>query len=59
MTGTRKRQHEGDDGDDEDDGAEETDGSDIEDMTASARKGKARQSPAKSTKKGVRNGELH
>ena len=48
----RKRQHEGDDGEDEDDGTEETDGSDIEDMTASAtQKGKARQSPAKSTKK--------
>ena len=47
-----KHQHEGDDGEDEDDGTEETNGSDIEDMMAStARKGKARQSPAKSMKK--------
>ena len=48
----RKRQHEGNDGDNKDEGTGETDGSDIEDMTASARKGKlARQSPAKSSKK--------
>ena len=35
-----------------DDGTEETDGSDIEDMTAAAtQRGKAQQSPAKSSKK--------
>ena len=45
----RKCHHEGDEGDG--DGTEETDGSDIEDMTAPAWKGKARQSPAKSTKR--------
>ena len=45
----RKCHHEGDEGDGE--GNEETDGSDIEDMTAPARKGKAQQSPAKSTKR--------
>ena len=47
----RKRHLEEDDGEEEEEGAEETDGSDIEDMTASARKGKNRQSPAKSTRK--------
>ena len=49
---SRKRQHAGDDAEEEDDGTEETDGLDIEDMTAAAtRRGKARQSPAKSSKK--------
>ena len=49
---THKRTHEGDDGDDEEEGADETEGSDIEDMTIStSRRGKARHSPAKSTKK--------
>ena len=47
-----KRQHEGDNGDGDGEGTEETDGSDIEDMTApSVRKGKSRQSPAKSMKR--------
>ena len=46
-----KRHFEDDDGDEEEEGAEETDGSDIEDMTVPARKGKSRQSPAKSSKK--------
>ena len=49
---TRKHTHEGDDKDDNDEGADETEGSDIEDMTVpTSRRGKARQSPAKSTKK--------
>ena len=48
----RKRHLKGDDGDDDDEeGTEETDGSDIEDMTVPIRKGKGRQSPAKSSKK--------
>ena len=48
----RKRHIEEDDGDDDEgEGTEETDGSDIEDMTVPARKGKGRQSPAKSSKK--------
>ena len=48
----RHKHHlEEDDGEEEEEGADETDGSDIEDMTASARKGKTRQSPMKSTRK--------
>ena len=47
----RKRHLEDDDGDDEGEGTEETDGSDIEDMTVPTKKGKNRQSPAKSSKK--------
>ena len=49
---SRKRMHEGDDGDNEKEGCGETEGSDIEDMTIStSRRGKARASPAKSAKK--------
>ena len=49
----RKRHLEEDDGEEEEEDADETDGSDIEDMTASARKGKPRQSPAKASKESV------
>ena len=48
---SRKRHLEEGDGDDEEEGNEETDGSDIEDMTVPAKKGKGRQSPAKSSKR--------
>ena len=46
-----KHHFEEDDGDEDEEGAEESDGSDNDDMTASARKGKSRQSPAKTTKR--------
>ena len=51
--GSHKRQRKGNDGDGdgEGEGADETNGSDIEGMTASARKGKSRQSPTKSAKR--------
>ena len=48
---SRKHHLEEGDGDDEDEGNEETDGSDIEDMTVPVKKGKGRQSPAKSSKR--------
>ena len=48
---SRKRHFEEGDVEEEDEVNEETDGSDIEDMTVSAKKGKGRQSPAKSSKK--------
>ena len=55
----RKRHLEEDDGDDEEEGTEETDGSDIEDMTVPVKKGKGKQSPAKSSKEGVGDRELY
>ena len=54
-----KRQFKEDDGDEEEEGAEDTDGSDIEDMTVPTRKGKSRQSPAKSSKKESATRKLH
>ena len=48
---SRKRHLEEGDGEEEDEGTEETDGSDIEDMTVPVKKGKGRQSPAKSSKR--------
>ena len=48
---SQKRHFEEGEGDDEEEGTEETDGSDIEDMTVSAKKGKSRQSPAKTSKR--------
>ena len=48
---SRKRRLEEGDVEEEDEANEESEGSDIEDMTVSTKKGKGRQSPAKSSKK--------